>query len=65
MEREPFKIVFQKVAELGPEEDSVAVTGAIRLVLPNRDAIEATEISELRRLALELSEPEAKYFTGT
>jgi hypothetical protein len=65
MERENrFKIVFEKLEEsLRAQEHSNDPDGAPTIEFVSPDEID--EIDELRRLSLELSEPESKYFTST
>ena len=59
MEPSRFKVVFAKVAEaIGSGEPE-------RAEQPGLVSAELDEISELRRLALELSEPEPQSYTLT
>ena len=61
METPRFQIVFEKLAEaVGMEsgDDSAVVVVA-------RAAVEFNEIDELRRLALEIAEPEPMTYTTT
>ncbi|MFH0899722.1 MAG: hypothetical protein V2A73_03750 [Pseudomonadota bacterium] len=61
MENDRFKIIFEKLAATGAEWDStLEITDATQQL-----ADELDEIRELRRLALDISEPEAKLFTTT
>ena len=58
MEPSRFKIVFEKLAELTPANEAVGEEG-VTFVREELD-----EIAELRRLALEISEPEPGSYTG-
>lgn len=65
MENVKFRIVFEKLDQAMAEDkepgtDALVSGPTLRLA----DVEEAREISELRRLASELSEPEPRYFTG-
>ena len=59
MEQTRFKVVFEKVAE-ATSAGEPAVLEPMSLVYAELD-----EISELRRLAVELSEPEPQSYTLT
>jgi hypothetical protein len=61
-----FKIVFKKLDELAATERDRfgSDDDANRPTSVSAEIEEAREISELRRLAVELAEPEPKFFTG-
>lgn len=57
-----FQIVFVKLAELTSPEEQTPMGGAAEEELSQQ---EAKEIAELRRLVLEISEPERVSYTST
>ena len=62
MDEGRFKIVFQKLKEAAQEQERREPNDEQTLRV---NLAEVQEISELRRLVIELTEPEPKYFTGT
>ncbi len=60
MEQTRFKVVFEKLAEATSSAGETASLEPMSLVYEELD-----EISELRRLAVELSEPEPQSYTLT
>lgn len=59
MEESRFKIVFEKLAEVATSSDLPGAEGAVLV------RTELDEISELRRLSVELAEPEPQSYTLT
>jgi membrane-associated HD superfamily phosphohydrolase len=54
MDKNRFEIVFEKVAEAKSEDGQISQV-----------ELESKEIAELRRIVLEVTAPEPKFFTGT
>jgi hypothetical protein len=59
MDSSRFKVVFEKLSEISPT-DEAARTEQVSFVREELD-----EIAELRRLALEIAEPEPRSYTVT
>ncbi|MBI1954943.1 MAG: hypothetical protein HYS38_00955 [Acidobacteria bacterium] len=61
MSENRFAIIFEKLAEVQTEE----LRHGGRLVAPESIGSELEEIAELRRLVLEITEPELTVYTAT
>lgn len=56
-----FKIVFDKLEEYSPSDS----TRSNFLVIAEASRVEIDEISELRKMVLETTEPEPKFYSST